>query len=294
MIPLPPGKNLIGCKWVYKTIFTVEGQIEKYKSGLASKGFNRQEGIDYNEKISLVSKMNTIRTILSLAASYKWEIHHMYVKSVLLNGDINEVIYMKQPPGFVTAKKSNLVCKLHKSLYGLKQALRAWYDKIDAYLLKNGFKRCISDPNLYVKDFCDHVLIIVLYLDDLIITGIQLVLIQNMKSDLQKQFEMIDIDILHCFLGLRIWNMANGTFISQPKYATYLLTRFHMNDCSPSPTPFQSDAKLIVECTTSLVDATLYHQLMGSLIYLTHNRPNISFVVILVSRFMQHPHEINW
>lgn len=126
----------------------------------------------------------------------------MDVKSVFLNDDLKEEINMQQPPGFVNAKKSNLICKLHKSLYGQKQALRAWYDKIDAYFLKNGFKRCISDPNPYVKYFGDHALIIVLYVDDLSIIGNQLVLIQNMKHDLQKQFEMTYLNILHYFLGL--------------------------------------------------------------------------------------------
>jgi hypothetical protein len=140
LVPLPPRKNLIGCKWVYKTKFTAEGQIEKYKARLAAKGFDQQEGIDYNETFSHVPKMNTIRTILYLVASYKWEIRQMDVKSTFLNGDLNEDIYMKQPHGFVTTKNSNLVCKLHKSLCGLKQAPRAWYDEIDAYFLKNGFK----------------------------------------------------------------------------------------------------------------------------------------------------------
>jgi hypothetical protein len=142
-------------------------------------------------------------------------------------------------------------------LYGLKKAQRSWYTKIDAYFLNNGFKQCISYPNMHFKDFGDHVLIIVLYVDDLIITGIQLLLIQNMKSDLQKKLEMKNLDILHYFLGLHILHIANGTFLSQQKYATDLLNRFHMSDCNPSLTPFQSDVKLTMECTTPLVDSTL-------------------------------------
>ena len=148
LIPLPVGKNLVGCKWVYKTKFTAEGQIEKYI--LVEKGFNQLEGIDYNETFAHVAKMNTIRTILSIASSYKWEIHQMDVKSDFLNGDLNEEIYMQQPPGFINAESSNLVCKLHNSLYGLKQVPWAWYDKINTYFLKNGFNHCISDPNMYV------------------------------------------------------------------------------------------------------------------------------------------------
>ena len=109
----------------------------------------------------------------------------MNVKSAFLNGDLYEEIYMQQPPGFINAESSNLVCKLHNSLYGLKQAPRAWYEKIDAYFLKNSFKRCIYYPNMHVQNFGTNILIVVLYVDDLIITRNQLTLIQNLKSDLQ-------------------------------------------------------------------------------------------------------------
>ena len=147
---------------------------------------------------------------------------------------------------------------------------------------------------MYVKHVDDNIIVTVLHVDDLIITGIQLLLIQNMKSELQKQFEMTDLGILHYFAGLQIWHMEDGIFLSQPKYVADLLACFHMSDCKPGPTPFQSGVKLNVECTTPFVDATLYPQLVGSLIYLTHNRPYVSFVVSIVSRSMQQPHEIHW
>ena len=123
LVPLPVGKNLVRCKWVYKTKFTIEGEIEKYKDRLVEKGFNQLEAIDYNETFDPIAKMNTIRTILFIASSYKWEIHQMDVKSAFLNGDLDEEIYMQQPPSFINVESSNLICKLHKSLYGLKQAL---------------------------------------------------------------------------------------------------------------------------------------------------------------------------
>jgi len=106
---------------------------------------------------------------------------------------------MQQPPGFITVETSSLVCKLNKSLYGLKHALRAWYKNIDAYFLKTSFKRCIYDPNLYVKNFGYEILIIVLYVDDLIITGIHLISIQKMKDNLKNEFEMNDLGLLHYF-----------------------------------------------------------------------------------------------
>ena len=98
--------------------------------------------------------------------------------------------------------------------------------------------QCISEPNMYVKNFGDNVLNIILYVDDLVITGSQFVLIQNMKSDIQNHFEMAYLSILHYFLGIQIWHMEDGIFLSQPKYVTYLLARFHMSDCKPTPTPF--------------------------------------------------------
>ena len=138
----------------------------------------------------------------------------MDVKSSFLNGDLHEDIYMQEPSGFINVESSSLVCKLHKYLYGLKQAPRAWYDKIDTYFLNHGFKSCIYDPNLYVKNVDDNIIVIVLYVDDLIITGRQLPLIQNMKSELQKKFEMTDRSILHYFLGLQIWHMEYGILLS--------------------------------------------------------------------------------
>ena len=124
--------------------------------------------------------------------------------------------------------------------------------------MKNGFKHWISEPNLYVQNFGTNILIVVLYVDDLIITSSQLTLIQNLKSDLQKQFEMTDLGLLHYFLGLQIWHMEDGMFLSQLEYATDPLAHFHMSDCKSTPTPFQSGVKLTVEYTTLLVDATLY------------------------------------
>lgn len=151
LVQLPKGKNVIGFKWVYKTKFKSDGAIEKFKARLVAKGFNQKEGVDYEETFAPVIKMNTVRIILSLAASLGWHIHQMDVKNAFLNGDLYEEIYMNQPPGFVDQQHPNLVCRLKKSLYGLKQAPRAWNEKIDRYFQLHGFQKCKSDPNLYVK-----------------------------------------------------------------------------------------------------------------------------------------------
>eukprot|EP00253_Pinus_taeda_P014519 PITA_14519 len=204
--------------------------------------------------------MNSIRLVLSLAASLKWEVHQMDVKSAFLHGDLHEEIFMEQPIGFIQTD-SSLVCRLKKSLYGLKQAPRAWYAKMDSFLLESSFSRCYSDNTVYTKKVGNSLIILVLYVDDLILTVLQ---------------------------------SKEGISLSQSKYACDILRHFHMEDFKPAPSPFQSGVKLSVSCTSPEVDATLYRQLVGKLLYLTHTRPDLSFVVGLVARFMQNPRESHW
>jgi hypothetical protein len=181
--------------------------------------------------------MNSICLVLALAASHKWEVHQMDVKSTFLHGDLKEEIYMEQPPSYVQ-NDSSLVCRLKKSLYGLKQAPRAWYAKMDSFLIATGFSRCHSYPNVYTKKVGSHLMILVLYVDDLILTRSDSKLLNHVKTSLKKKFEMTDLGFLHYFLGLQVLQTNEGIFLSQFKYACDLLRRFHMDDCKPTPSPF--------------------------------------------------------
>eukprot|EP00253_Pinus_taeda_P003028 PITA_03028 len=233
--------------------------------------------------------MNSIRLVLSLAASFKWEVHQMDVKSAFLH----EEIYMEQPIGFIQTD-SSLLCWLKKSLYGLKQSPRAWYAKMDSFLLESGFSSYHSDNNVYTKKVGKSLIILVFYVDDLILTGSDPNLINHVKCSLKKKFEMTDLGHLHYFLGFQVLQSKEGISLSQSKYACDLLHQFYMEDCKPSPSPFQSRSKHSVMSTSPEVDATLYHQLVGKLLYLTHTCPELSFVVGLVARFMQNPRESHW
>ena len=177
--------------------------------------------------------MNSIRLVLSLAALHNWEFHEMDVKSTFLHGYLHEEIYMEQPPGYVQ-NNSSLVCLLKKSLYGLKQAPRAWYAKMDSFLLDTGFSRCHSNPNVYTKKVGNHLIILVLYVDDLILTGGDCKLITHVKSSLKQNFEMLDLGHL---LGLQVLQTKEGIFLSHSKYTCDLLRHFHMEDCKPTPSP---------------------------------------------------------
>jgi hypothetical protein len=237
--------------------------------------------------------MNSILLVLSLATSYKWEFHQMDVKYSFLHGDLHKEIYMEQPLGFIK-NDSSLVFHLKKSLYGLKQAPHAWYSKMDSFLLDIIFSRCHSDNNVYTNRVNGHLIILVLYVDDLILTGSDPKLISHVNYSLKEKFDMTDLGYLHYFLSLQVLQSKEHISFSQSKCSYYLLRRFHMEDSKPAPYPFQSGVKLSLTCTSPEVDATLYCHLVGSLLYLTHSYPDISFVVGLVAWHMQCPHEIHW
>ncbi|CAA7051375.1 unnamed protein product [Microthlaspi erraticum] len=139
IVPLPEGHKAVGCKWVFKTKLNCNGNVERYKARLVAKGFNQKEGIDY-ETFSPVSRKDSLRIILALVAQYDLELHQMDVKTAFLNGDLEEEVYMCQPEGFIIEGQENMVCKLKKSIYGLKQASRQWYLKFDEIITKFGFK----------------------------------------------------------------------------------------------------------------------------------------------------------
>jgi hypothetical protein len=216
----------------------------------------------------------------------------MDVKNEFLHCDLSEEIYMEHPQGFM--QDSYLVFRLKKSLYGLKQASRAWYAKMDSYLLSHNFVHCKSDPNVYMLRIVDSLLLLVMYVDDLLITGCSTSVIFAVKRILHDRFFMTGMGPLHFFLRLEISQDASGIKLSQAKYARDLLERFHMIDYKSSPTPFLSGVKLKDGGDTPLVESTLYRQLVGILLYLTHSIPDLSYAVGVVSKFMQEVHELHW
>ena len=165
---------------------------------------------------------------------------------------------------------------------------------MDSFLLATGFSRCHSDNTVYTKRVDGQLIILVLYVDDFILTSSDPKLINHVKSSLKKKFDMTDLGYLHYFLGLQVLQSKEGISLSQSKYACDLLRRFHMEDCKPTPSPFQSGVMLSLTCTSPEADAPLYRQLVGSLLYLTHSHPDISFDVDLIALYMKHPHEIHW
>ncbi|KAJ4807357.1 polyprotein [Rhynchospora pubera] len=290
LVSLPEGKNAIGVKWLYKTKLGPDGEIVKYKARLVVKGYTQKHGVDFDETFAPVARFETIRVFLALAAFSKLRVYQFDVKSAFLNGELKEDVFVEQPKGFEVQGKEKLVYKLNKALYGLKQAPRAWYSKIDGYFMKSGFVRSNSEPSLYVKkNMKGESLFVCLYVDDMIYMGSNQRMVEEFKESMKKEFEMTDLGLLKYFLGLEVTQTSEGIFISQRKYALDLLNKFNMKNCKSVSTPMNAKEKLNKDDGTPITDAALYRSLVGGLIYLTHTRPDVSYSVGVVSRFMHKP-----
>jgi hypothetical protein len=171
VVPRPVNKSVVGLRWIYKVNKDVDRSVEKYKARFVASGFSRIEGIDYDETFAPVARYSSIRSIFALSAQMGWRIHQMDVKIVFLNGIIKEEVYIEQLEGFDIFSSDSHVCQLKRALYGLKQAPCAWYTQIDNYFIGLGFTKSEADANLYQIVVEGKILIIVLYVDDLILSG---------------------------------------------------------------------------------------------------------------------------
>ena len=212
----------------------------------------------------------------------------MDVITAFLNGDINEDIFMEIPDGFPGASNPTLVCKINRALYGLKQAPKAWYDRINSWLHNLGLTRSTSDPNLYYRR-CQGKLTILLYIDDLLIISNDEPAITDLKAKLHQTFEMTDLGAAHTYLGVKIHRQPSGIFLSQYSYITNLFTKFHLFGCNSTRLPIDPKTQLHRCMGTPKIDLAQYRSLVGSLIYLSHTRPDISYAVSQVACYMQDP-----
>jgi hypothetical protein len=171
IVPRPKSKDVVSSKWIFKIKHAADGSIEKYKERFVAHGFSQKEGIDYEETFAPVARYTLIRTIIALTAKMKWKLHQMDVKTAFLNGIIQEEVYIEQPQGFEVEERKSHVHRLKKVLYGLKQAPRAWYGCIDSFLTSLGFTKSKVDSNLYFKIMDNEPVILLLYVDDLLLTG---------------------------------------------------------------------------------------------------------------------------
>jgi Reverse transcriptase (RNA-dependent DNA polymerase) len=252
------------------------------------KNYTQTYGINYYETFALVAKMNTVRILLSVAINNGWHLHQMDVKNAFLQETLEEEVYITIPPGHKREGSSNLVCRLNKSIYGLKQSLKAWYKKLSQFLTSCKFKVSDSVSSLFTKHNINGTTVVLVYVDDIIITGNNPIEIDCMKKDLKQKFKIKDLGKLKYFLGIKIVHSQKGLFISQRKYVLDLLKETGKLGCKPTKTPIETNIKLNNEDGEPLRDINQFQRLIWKLICLTVTRPDLSFVVSQLANLCMH------
>lgn len=287
LVDLPPGKRSIGCKWVYKTKLNDDGSLERCKARLVAKGFTQQYGIDYSETFSPVIKMSSVRCFLALAASRKWTLYQPDVNNAFLHGDLTKEVYMTVPPGI--SHKPNQVCRLRKSLYGLKQASRKWFEKLASELIYLGYYQSKNDYSMFVKKSGSTITIVAVYVDDIVVTGDNSADITSLKLHLHRVFSIKDLGILYYFLGIEVGYVHEGIILSQRKFTKDILLECDFDLTKPASTPLPLHLKLSATSGEHYPRPDHYRSLVGKLNYLTYTRPDLSYAVQTLSQYMQTP-----
>lgn len=286
---LPKGRKAIDLKWIYKLKRDVAGNIIKHKARIVAKGYVQKKGVDFDEVFAPVTRIETIRLLLALAAKENWEVHHLDVKTAFLNGEINEEVFVKQPEGYVKRGREHLVYKLLKALYGLRQAPRAWYSKLNKCLEGLGFVRCAYEQTVYTRHVGKEVLIVGVYVDDLLVTGSNTVQIKEFKEQMAKSFDMSDMGKLTYYLGIEV-EQGNGYIqLKQTGYAKKILNKAGMLYYNSTKMPIHPKEILNKDEEGMPVDSTNFKSMIGGLRYLVQTRPDLPYSAGIVSRFMERP-----
>jgi transposase InsO family protein len=289
LVSLPVGKSTVGCRWVYTIKHKADGSVERFKARLVAKGYTQSYGVDYQETFAPVAKLNTVRVLLSLAANQDWPLLQFDVKNAFLHGDLVEEVYMDPPPGIPKYSNTSMVCKLNKALYGLKQSPRAWFGRFTKSMKFFGYTQSNYDHTLFLKHNHGKITALIIYVDDMIVTGNDPNEISSLQRYLASNFDMKQLGDLKYFLGIEVARSKHGIFLSQRKYVLDLLTETGMLGCKPIDTPIEQNHKNF-HCADALsTDRGRYQRLVGKLIYLSHTRPDIAYAVNVVSQFMHDP-----
>lgn len=308
IIPMPKTVKPVGYKWVFVRKRNEKNEIIRYKARLVAQGFSQRPGIDYDETYSPVMDAITFRYLISLVVSKKLEMRLMDVVTAYLYGSLDSDIYMKIPEGFKmpealsTKSKEMYSIKLQRSLYGLKQSGRMWYNRLSDYLINKGYVNNIICPCVFIKKTISGFVIIAVYVDDLNIIGTENE-IHEATVYLKEEFEMKNLGKTKYCLGLQIEHMHNGIFVHQSNYTEKILKRFNMDKANPLSTPMvvrslniETDPFRPYEENEEILDSEFpYLSAIGALMYLANcTRPDISFAVNLLARFSSAPTKRHW
>ncbi|KAL9245201.1 hypothetical protein vseg_018879 [Gypsophila vaccaria] len=287
---LPVGMRAIGSKWVYKIKHRADGSVERFKARLVAKGYNQVQDKDYKHTFSPVAKFATVRVLLALASIRQWPIYQLDINNAFLHGYLDEEVYMQPPEGYTKALPGQ-VCKLKRSLYGLKQASRQWNIELTKHLHQVGFLQSKSDYSLFIRHnaFTDSFIVALVYVDDVLLTGNIDSEIAEIKQGLHTAFTIKDLGHIRYFLGLEVARNDSGILVNQRKYVLDILTDLNMVNCSTVSFPMVKGLKLSPDQGDLLPDPEVYRRVIGRLLYLTLTRPDIMYSVQHLSQFLSSP-----
>ena len=296
LVDLPRGCKPLRSKWIFKKKLKVDGTVDKFKARLVAMGNTQKKGLDYFDSYSPVTKFATIRVLFALASIHKLLVHQMDVKTAFLHGDLEEEIYMKQPEGCAKPGQEHKVCKLVRSLYGLKQAPKQWNQKFDTTIIEFGFQVSEADSCLYTKKDQSGCVILSLYVDDMLIFGTSMEVVNKTKEFLSSKFDMKDMGEAEFILGVKIIRTSKGIALSQSHYVEKVLKKFGEYECSPVSTPFDPLVHLQKSSSTQdPCDQEEYAKVIGSVMFLMScTRPDIAYAVSRLSRYTHCPNASHW
>lgn len=286
LVDLPIGAKPIGLRWIFKIKRNSDGSINKCKVRLVAKGYVQQQGIDFDEVFAPVARLETIRLLIGIEATNGWEVHHLDVKTAFLHGELKEIVYVTQPKGFEVKGSERKVYKLNKALYGLRQAPRAWNNKLNRILLEFGFEKCSKEHSVYRKTVGQSILVVDVYVDDLFVCGASEKIIGDFKREMGSKFDMSDLGKLSYYLGIEVHQEEGYISLNQRRYAFKILEENGMENCNMSHTPMENGLKLSKYREEEDIDATRCRRVIRCLRYLIHTRPDLSYTVGVLSRYM--------
>lgn len=294
LVPPHPTQNLVSCRWIFTTKYLPNGEVDRRNGRLVARGFNQRYGIDYAETFSPVIKSTTIRMVLDIAVKKNWAVKQLDVNNAFLQGDLQEEVFMSQPPGFIDPDKPDYVCRLNKPIYGLKQAPRAWYQSLKQHLLHGGFTNSAADTSLFIRRTGTSNTYVLVYVDDILVTGNDNNVIARVLHSLADRFSIKDPTDLHYFLGIEATRTKKGLHLMQRRYILDLLAKNNMTEAKQVSTPLPSSPKLTLASGIPLQDPSQYRSVVGSLQYLGFTRPDITYAVNRLSQFMHKPTDEHW
>ncbi|GJR76578.1 retrovirus-related pol polyprotein from transposon TNT 1-94 [Tanacetum coccineum] len=267
------------------------GGVLKNKARLVAQGFRQEEGIDFEESFAPIARIETIRIFIANTTNKNMTIFQMDVKTAFLNGELKEEVYISQPEGFVDQDNPSHVYKLKKALYSLKQAPRAWYDMLSSFLLSQHLSKGAVDLTLFTWKAGHDLLLVQIYVDDIIFASTNTAMCNKFANMMITKFKMLMMGHMSFFLGLQISQSPRGMFLNQSKYASEIIKKYGLLTSDYVDTPMMEKNKLDKDLPGTPVDATLYHGMIGSLIYLTSNKPGLIYAVCLCAWYQAKPTE---